>query len=323
MENPEVLVGSCSTQDDEHLYSVKHHASMCQLLEDQLRRKLKFFFMNPCEKFWARGRKPWKLGIQILKIAMVTIQLVVFGLSNQMVVTFKEENTVSFKHLFLKGYMDSMDDTYAVYTQKEVYDQISFAINQFLQLRANSVGNHAYEKKGSEETPMAICQYFYKRGIISPGNDTFDIDPEIETECLYVEPMLPLENGTLRKTPFNFTLDFQRLVTLTLTFKLKAINLQTVRQHELPDCYDFTLTVSTEVESLKLSELGWLCADKLGSNPINRPGVSSMPPNPTWQDVGPQNAGVRPPLPNRLQAIPNVPQQVNARNCSQVITPHV
>ncbi|XP_070604650.1 mucolipin-3-like [Erythrolamprus reginae] len=243
MENPEVLVGSCSTQDDEHLYSVKHHASMCQLLEDQLRRKLKFFFMNPCEKFWARGRKPWKLGIQILKIAMVTIQLVVFGLSNQMVVTFKEENTVSFKHLFLKGYMDSMDDTYAVYTQKEVYDQISFAINQFLQLRANSVGNHAYEKKGSEETPMAICQYFYKRGIISPGNDTFDIDPEIETECLYVEPMLPLENGTLRKTPFNFTLDFQRLVTLTLTFKLKAINLQTVRQHELPDCYDFTLTI--------------------------------------------------------------------------------
>ncbi|KAG8132596.1 hypothetical protein E2320_010445, partial [Naja naja] len=55
MENPEVLVGSCSTQDDENLYNVKHHSSMCQLLEDQLRRKLKFFFMNPCEKFWARG----------------------------------------------------------------------------------------------------------------------------------------------------------------------------------------------------------------------------------------------------------------------------
>ncbi|KAL7984951.1 hypothetical protein Chor_003521 [Crotalus horridus] len=210
MENPEVLVSSCNNQDDENLYSAKHHPPMCRLLEDQLRRKLKFFFMNPCEKFWARGRKPWKLGIQILKIAMVTIQLVVFGLSNQMVVAFKEENTASFKHLFLKGYMDSMDDTYAVYTQAEVYDQISFTINQFLQLRTISVGNHAYEKRGTEDTPMAICQYFYKRGIISPGNDTFDIDPEIETECLYVEPILPLENSTLRKTPFNFTLDFHR-----------------------------------------------------------------------------------------------------------------
>lgn len=44
-------------------------------MEDQLRRKLKFFFMNPCEKFRARGRKPWKLCIQILKIALVTIQV--------------------------------------------------------------------------------------------------------------------------------------------------------------------------------------------------------------------------------------------------------
>lgn len=57
-------------------------------------------------------------------------QLVFFGLSNQMVVAFKEENTVAFKHLFLKGYMDRMDDTYAVYTQTDVYDQIFFAINQ-------------------------------------------------------------------------------------------------------------------------------------------------------------------------------------------------
>lgn len=54
-------------------------------------------------------------------------------------------------------------------------------MSQYLQLRTISVGNHAYEKRGAEEIPMAICQYFYKRGTICPGNDTFDIDPEIET----------------------------------------------------------------------------------------------------------------------------------------------
>lgn len=77
MENPELSVSSCSTHDDGSLCSYKRHPSVCQegLLEDQLRRKLKFFFMNPCEKFWARGRKPWKLGIQLLKIAMVTVQV--------------------------------------------------------------------------------------------------------------------------------------------------------------------------------------------------------------------------------------------------------
>ncbi|XP_053929125.1 mucolipin-3 isoform X2 [Cuculus canorus] len=245
MENPEVAVSSCSAPDDENLYCYKRRLSQQGLLEDQLRRKLKFFFMNPCEKFWARGRKPWKLGIQLLKIAMVTVQLVVFGLSNQMVVAFKEENTVAFKHLFLKGYMDRMDDTYAVYTQTDVYDQIFYVINQYLQLPNISVGNHAYEKRGAEETALAVCQQFYKHGTISPGNDTFDIDPEIVTDCLYVEPMLPSDNTTVGKHNLNFTLDFHRLVAVQLMFNLKAINLQTVRHHELPDCYDFTLTKNT------------------------------------------------------------------------------
>uniref|UniRef100_A0A8C9NJL5 Mucolipin TRP cation channel 3 n=1 Tax=Serinus canaria TaxID=9135 RepID=A0A8C9NJL5_SERCA len=245
MENPEVTVSSCSAHDDENLCSYKRHSSVSQeaLLEDQLRRKLKFFFMNPCEKFWARGRKPWKLGIQLLKIVMVTVQLVVFGLSNQMVVAFKEENTIAFKHLFLKGYMDRMDDTYAVYTQTDVYDQIFFAINQYLQLPNISVGNHAYEKRGAEDTPLAVCQQFYKRGIICPGNDTFDIDPEIVTDCLYIEPTTSLDNTTMGKHNLNFTLDFPRLVAVQLMFNLKAINLQTVRHHELPDCYDFTLRI--------------------------------------------------------------------------------
>ncbi|XP_039235254.1 mucolipin-3 isoform X3 [Pipra filicauda] len=247
MENPEVTMSSCSSHDVENVCSYKQHPSISQegLLEDQLRRKLKFFFMNPCEKFWARGRKPWKLGIQLLKIVMVTVQLVIFGLSNQMVVAFKEENTIAFKHLFLKGYMDRMDDTYAVYTQTDVYDQIFFAINQYLQLPNISVGNHAYEKRGAEETALAICQQFYKRGIICPGNDTFDIDPEIVTDCLYIEPITPLDNTTVGKHNLNFTLDFHRLVTVQLTFNLKAINLQTVRHHELPDCYDFTLRKNT------------------------------------------------------------------------------
>ncbi|XP_064138250.1 mucolipin-3 isoform X4 [Loxodonta africana] len=212
MVNPEIVLSGCNSHEEENRCSFNQHTSVSEelLLEDQMRRKLKFFFMNPCEKFWARGRKPWKLAIQILKIIMVTIQLVLFGLSNQMVVAFKEENTIAFKHLFLKGYMDRMDDTYAVYTQRDVYDQIIFAVNQYLQLRNISVGNHAYENK----------------------------------ECFFVEPDEPFHVGTREENKLNLTLDFHRLLTVELQFKLKAINLQTVRHHELPDCYDFTLTIT-------------------------------------------------------------------------------
>ncbi|XP_075471758.1 mucolipin-3-like isoform X2 [Ascaphus truei] len=246
MENPELVIKTCSSLEEHEIPYSSSQGPMSEelLTEDQLRRKLKFFFMNPCEKFRARGRKPWKLCIQILKIAMVTIQLVFFGLSNEMVVTFKEENTIAFKHLFLKGYVDRRDDTYAVYRQEEVYDHVTFAIKQYLDLRNLSVGNHAYEKKGAEQSAMAVCQHFYKQGSIFPGNDTFDIDPEIQTECFYIEPRTPINDPRLEENQFNLTLDFHRLVTVEIMFKLKAINLQTVRHHELPDCYDFTVTIT-------------------------------------------------------------------------------
>ena len=42
---------------------------------EKLRRKLKYFFMNPCDKFRVKRRFPWKLLAQIVKIVLVTIQV--------------------------------------------------------------------------------------------------------------------------------------------------------------------------------------------------------------------------------------------------------
>lgn len=53
-----------------------------------------------------------------------------FGLSNQVVVTFKEENTMTFKHLFLKDYDEASDSSFAVYRQSDVYDHIFYAVEQ-------------------------------------------------------------------------------------------------------------------------------------------------------------------------------------------------
>lgn len=77
MADPEPVISSCSSREEENRCTFNQHTcpSEERLLEDQMRRKLKFFFMTPCEKFWTRGRKPWKLAMQVLKIAMVTIQV--------------------------------------------------------------------------------------------------------------------------------------------------------------------------------------------------------------------------------------------------------
>ncbi|GCC20527.1 hypothetical protein chiPu_0019089 [Chiloscyllium punctatum] len=247
MESPELIINNGCGASADIQCCVRNSEQTCDPADpDQLRRKLKFFFMNPCEKFQARGRKPWKLGVQLLKIAMVTLQLVLFGLSNQMVVLFKEENTIAFKYLFIKNYADATDNDndFAIYTQSEVYEYLSFIFSQYVQLHKISVGNHAYERRGTDLTPLTVCQYFYKWGSVSSGNESFNIDPKIETECFDMEPVLPMSSGHTTDNKLNMTLHFHRLVMVQVQFTLKAINLQTIRHHELPDCYDFSVTIT-------------------------------------------------------------------------------
>uniref|UniRef100_A0AAY5EHT8 Mucolipin TRP cation channel 3 n=1 Tax=Electrophorus electricus TaxID=8005 RepID=A0AAY5EHT8_ELEEL len=210
---------------------------------EAFRRRLKYFFMNPCEKYHARGRKPWKLMLQIIKIAVITAQLVSFGLSNQMVVAFKEENLMAFKHLFLKDYASHDPGDYAVYTQAEVYTHLSHVVKQFLCLRNLTVGNHAYEKDGHFYAPLLVCQQFYHNGSISPANETFEIDAQVEKVQTVNERVNSALKSFLQTSlkPLIVCVCI-RLLEVNVYFTLKAINLQTVQHHELPDCYDFSIT---------------------------------------------------------------------------------
>nr|XP_043900197.1 mucolipin-3 isoform X1 [Solea senegalensis] len=208
---------------------------------ESLRRKIKYYFMNPCEKYHARGRKPWKLLLQIVKIAIITIQLMSFGLSNQMVVTFKEENLMTFRHLFLKDYAHRGMETYAIYTRKDVYDHIDYVIEQYELLHNITTGNHEYEKIGAAYTPLSLCQEYYRNGTIYPGNETFEIDAQVQTDCVEVYPKKNLSQWEVLP---KYELHFKRMLSVRITFVLKAINLQTVRHRELPDCYDFTVIIT-------------------------------------------------------------------------------
>ncbi|XP_077356245.1 mucolipin-1-like isoform X2 [Festucalex cinctus] len=209
--------------------------------EEALRRKLKYFFMSPCDKYHAKGRKPFKLGLQLLKIIIVTVQLVLFGLSNQMVVTFKEENTAAFKHLFLKDYQD--DTPQAVHTKKELHSCINFAIEQYLALPQISLGQYAYvQGVGVNGSALSLCQRYYRRGTIVPVNDTFDIDPHVVTDCIGLNPPT-FASAPTNSDYKNFTLNFYKLINVTVDFQLKAINIQTIINNEIPNCYTFAITI--------------------------------------------------------------------------------
>ncbi|MEE6506026.1 hypothetical protein FKM82_007472 [Ascaphus truei] len=162
--------------------------------------------MSPCDKFRAKGRKPYKLGLQLIKILLVTVQLILFGLSNQMVVQFKEENTVAFRHLFLKDYTDDSDKTYAVYTQKDVYEHLYYAVEQYFSLPNQTTARYAYSHSFNQSA-LSVCQQYYRKGSIDPANDTFNIDPKVITDCLFLDPLDP--NQSYR----NFTLKFHNFAS--------------------------------------------------------------------------------------------------------------
>uniref|UniRef100_A0A7N6BPQ6 Polycystin cation channel PKD1/PKD2 domain-containing protein n=1 Tax=Anabas testudineus TaxID=64144 RepID=A0A7N6BPQ6_ANATE len=213
--------------------------------EENLRDDLRYYFMSPCEKYRARRHKPWKMGVQILKIVMITTQLILFGLNNQLVVSYKEETTMALKNLFLKGYSGVDEDDYcvAVYTQHDVYESLFYVLDQYSQLGRLSVGPLGYtEDEDGKLLPLVICKEYYKRGSVDPSDEAFDIDAHIETGergNIYSESEIFTCRVKLKKFHFFF-----RLVDIKITFQLKGINLQTVRTRELPDCYSFYVTIT-------------------------------------------------------------------------------
>ncbi|CAN9500373.1 unnamed protein product [Ophioblennius macclurei] len=213
--------------------------------EEKLRDDLRYYFMSPCEKYRARRHLPWKLGVQILKIIMITTQLVLFGLNNQLVVSYKEENTMALKNLFLKGYSGVDEDDYciAVYTQDDVYDSLFYVLDQYSKLGKLSVGPISYaEDADGKLLPLNICKEYYKRGNVAPSDETYDIDAQLETDCMPHDPRTANQWKTDNSSFFD--LDFYRLVDIKITFQLEGINLQTVRSRELPDCYSFFVTIT-------------------------------------------------------------------------------
>ncbi|XP_037530536.1 mucolipin-2 [Nematolebias whitei] len=225
--------------------SVSSDITQDLIKEESLRDDLKYYFMSPCEKYRARRHIPWKMGVQILKIVMITTQLILFGLNNQLVVAYKEENTMALKNLFLKGYSGVDEDDYSVsvYTQHAVYDSLFYLLDRCSQLGQLSVGPISYaEDEDGKLKPLTICKEYYKKSSLEPSDEAYDIDAQLETICMSHAPNTAHEWKTQNASFFH--MDFYRLVDIKITFELKGINLQTVRSRELPDCYSFYVTIT-------------------------------------------------------------------------------
>ncbi len=71
--------------------------------EEDFRRRLAFFFLDPVRKYRARHQFPWKLALQFLKVVLVTAQVLVFGNYRYAHTRYFTDNRIALEHLFLRG----------------------------------------------------------------------------------------------------------------------------------------------------------------------------------------------------------------------------
>ncbi|XP_047122323.1 mucolipin-3 isoform X2 [Hydra vulgaris] len=200
------------------------------MAEKDILHKLKYHFMSPYEKYRKHGRKPWKLIIQILKIFMVTAQVILFGTDRFAFIAFMKNTQNAFKNLFIQSYngvtpffiidKDTLIDA-IIYTNETYYDLMEISIGKFRY--AGFVENNP--------SPILIClkQYQYANGNISLG---IDQDAATREDCveMFSESILSFK---LQQNGF-----FDSVVSIHLKFSLSVVFWNGLKRHHVPECFE-------------------------------------------------------------------------------------
>eukprot|EP00794_Sanderia_malayensis_P007716 gene7716-8555_t len=200
--------------------------------EQKMRYKLEYHFMTPFEKY-RKGRKPWKLAIQILKILVITIQVSLFATDRFAFVSFTQHTEDAFHHLFIQGWND--DVYYSYYSRQEVISAVQFANQRYLNISDVAIGTYWYsEGKKGLPTPMNFCVDYKvsKNGksadknikqICQPMNSTFDVSSIIS------------ENSF-----------FSKATKIQLKFQLNSVFLAGLRFLRRAENFTFNITLSLD-----------------------------------------------------------------------------
>jgi len=146
--------------------------------EEDFRRRLAFFFMDPLAKYRARGQFPLKLVLQFLKLVLVTALLVSFGRYRYAHTKYFADNAISLENMFLRNW-DSVREinsyppaagAYALYSKSAFFAQLDHAASAWANLEKESV-NPVFR-----DGPLTFCvERFARSGTVFP-NLTWTID---------------------------------------------------------------------------------------------------------------------------------------------------
>lgn len=227
--------------------------NMTTFAEERMRRKLKFFFMNPIEKWQAKRRLPYKFAVQVIKLVLVTVQLCLFAHNNYTHVNYTWDNRIAFSHLFLRGWDATQEvpayppatGPLAIYKRDDFYSTIDYALDGYYNL-SNAIGSYSYVEENNSVGVVVLCLHQYKEGIIFGFNESYVFDKEIVKTCVNITRGSYSTYGTSKGVLAEKTVEvnFTALVRAELKFALKTVNLKAAGPMTPPDCYQFNIIIN-------------------------------------------------------------------------------
>ncbi|KAJ0178514.1 hypothetical protein K1T71_006337 [Dendrolimus kikuchii] len=220
-------------------------------MEDKMRRKLQFFFMNPIEKWRAKRKFPYKFVVQVIKIVLVTFQLCLFAHNRYNHVNYTWDNRISFSHLFLLGWDSTREiNAYppgagplAVYKINEFYDTLDYAYVGYANL-SNAIGPYSYNDESNNMPDPVFCQYNYKQGNIYGFNESYEFNSEIVETCInFTKKYETVFHSEEYIKDAGLDINFSSLVRAKLKFSIKTINFRAAGPITPPDCYRFDVEI--------------------------------------------------------------------------------
>jgi len=219
--------------------------------EEKLKRKLKFHFLNPVEKYYATRKLPWKLSLQILKVFVITAQLWIFAEYRYAHVNYYTNQQVSLDHIFIQDWDQVREiHTYppstgklAVYRREEFFKFFDYMIKNWGEIEEDALGPFF------RNSSLEFCVEHYKSGNISKDLN-FDIDTTLIYKCIYLDEdkLVNFNSSKEWMLSNNLTMPWHAVERLTVSFNLTSVTLKSLGPVPQPDCFQFKIKIKFDNE---------------------------------------------------------------------------
>ncbi|GAA51236.1 mucolipin-3, partial [Clonorchis sinensis] len=217
---------------------------------DWMRRRLIYFFMSPREKFYAKQRIPYKLFVQLLKVVLITMQLIVFGQDRSAHVSFGENSRLAFSHLYLRDWnpqYETLDyppasGPYAAYQQDEFYLMLGYTITQFNKTESIAIGSYLFT---SDKPFLTFCRVSVAdRGLMTHTEETHCAD--LYPKDVPADSLSTASGVRQLLANYNLSVNFARLLKFTMEFEILSPIVTELGWRREAECFKFQIHISME-----------------------------------------------------------------------------